>query len=121
MKEEYIVSNQYLRERGLDLNEYALDGCINAVIQIGLDICITRCCTLNDNFLGEEDVEKALDENPKLLASFLKLQYRVIYNLIFTAEDSPVDNYVDAIITHELGWGKINGFQKGLYYKTNVR
>ena len=61
--------------------------------------------------------ENALDENPELVDTFKKLQYNVIYNLIFTATDDPVDIYVDTIIVHELGWGKINGFQKGIYYK----
>ena len=82
-----------------------------------LDISITRCCHLNDSFLGEKSVEKALDEKPELVDAFKKLQYNVIYNLIFTATDDPVDIYVDTIIVHELGWCKINGFQKGIYYK----
>ena len=33
MKKEYVVSNDYLIERGLDLNDYALEGTyINAII-----------------------------------------------------------------------------------------
>ena len=121
MKESYKVNNEYLAQRGLDLNEYALDGTyIPAIINTALDIAITRCCTLNDNFKhGEKSVEEALDEDSALLDSFYKLQYRLIYNLIFTNEDSPIDYYIDAIIVFELHWGKINGFQKGLYYKNN--
>lgn len=120
MKIDYVITNQELAEKGLDLNGYALTGdLIPAIIYRGLDICITRCCHLNDTFLGETSVEKALDENESLLPSFKKLQFNVIWNLVFTAEDNPVDQYIDDIIVHELGWGKINGFQKGLYYKNN--
>lgn len=120
MKSEYIVDNHYLAERGLDLNEYALDGTyLQAIIMLGLDLCVSRICLLNDSFEGELDVEKALDENPSKLESFKKLQYRVIYNLIFQNETSPLDQLVDVIISHELKWGKINGFQKGLHYKNN--
>ena len=54
-----------------------------------------------------------------LVDSFKKLQFRIMWNLIFTATDDPVDLYVDSIIVHELGWGKINGIQKGLFYKNN--
>lgn len=118
MKIDYVITNQELAEKGLDLNDYALTGdLIPSIIYRGLDICITRCCHLNDNFLGELSVEQALDNNPGLLPSFKKLQRNVIWNLVFTAEDNPVDQYIDDIIVHELGWGKINGFQKGLFYK----
>ena len=124
MKEEYLVTNEELTEMGLNLNDYAIDGtAINSIIHMGLDIAITRCCFLNDNFKGAKSIEKALDEdvakdNEKgLVDSFKKLQKRIIYNLIFTATDDPVDLYVDTIIVHELNWGKINGFQKGIWYK----
>lgn len=118
MKSEYIITNEELAQKGLDLNAYALTGeLIPAIIQRGLDICVTRCCFLNDDFKGEYSVEQALEKNIELISSFKKLQYQVIWNLIFTATDDPVDLYVDTIITHELGWGKINGFQKGLWYK----
>lgn len=120
MKYEYKVDNEYLTSKGLDLNEYALDGTfVPIIIERALDIAVSRCCTLNDNFLGETDVEKALDENPNLLSAFYKLQFNVAYNLIFANEDNPVDSFIDNIIVHELGWGKINGYQKGLYYKNN--
>lgn len=124
MNKDYIITNEELAIKGLDLNEYLLDGVyINAIINLGLDLAVSRCCFLNDNFYGEKSVEKALDDdvanqNEKgLVQSFKKLQYRVIYNLVFTAETEPVDKYVDTIIVHELNWGKINGFQKGLWYK----
>ena len=120
MKQEYIITDQELEEKGLDLDDYALSGTyVPVLINRALDICITRCCYLNDKFLGEQSVEQALDENQSLVGSFKKLQFNVLWNLIFTATDDPVDNYIDTIIVHELGWGKINAIQKGLYYRHN--
>ena len=121
MNNAYIITNEELAKKGLDLNEYALDGAfVYALINMGLDICVTRCCALNDNFKnGEDSIEQALDEDNKLVKAFKKLQFWVIYNLIFTAETSPVEQYIDSIIVFELHWGKINGFQKGLFYKNN--
>lgn len=120
MKQEYIITNEELSYRGLDLNDYALDGTyINAIIMKGLDICIDRCCYLNDNFMGEKSVEEDLDKHPEKVDEFKGLQYKVIYNLMFTAEDNPIDLSIDTHIVHRLGWGKINGFQKGLWYKNN--
>ena len=118
MKQEYIVTSKELAESGLDLEQYALDGSlVPAIINIALDISITRCCYLNDNFKGEKSIEQALDEDSDLVVSFKKLQRKILWNLIFTATDDPVDLYIDTIIVHELGWGKINGIQKGLWYK----
>ena len=118
MKTEYIVDNGYLSERGLNLNDYALDGSlVDAIIQLGLDLLVTRICYLDDNKKGEEDIELSLDQEPKKLNAFKKAQYRVIYNLVFQNETSPLDPFIDNIICHELGWGKINGMQKGIYYK----
>lgn len=121
MNKNYIITNDELAERGLDLNEYAISGeIIPAIINRGLDICVSRCCHLNDNFnKGEKSIELALDEDNDLVPSFKKLQFNVLWNLIFTATDDPVDQYIDTIITHELNWGKINGIQKGLFYKNN--
>lgn len=120
MKNEYVVSNEYLSQRGVDLNDYALDGTfINAIIQLSLDLVVTRICFLCDEIKGEEDIENYLDKNQNKLNAFYKLQYRMVYNLIFQAETSPVDQFVDNIIVFELGLGKINGFQKGLFYKNN--
>ena len=120
MKSEYIITQQELAEKGLDLNEYALNGdYVPVLINRAVDIAITRCCYLNDKFLGESSVEQALDSKPELVGSFKKLQFSILWNLIFTATDDPVDNYIDTIIVHELGWGKINGIQKGLYYRHN--
>lgn len=118
MKENYVVSNDYLSERGLDLNDYAVDGTmINAIIQLGLDLLVTRICYLDDNIKGEEGVELSLDQNEDKVDTFYKAQYRVIYNLIFQNETSPTDAFVDNIIVFELGWGKINGWQKGIHYR----
>lgn len=118
MKQEYIITNEELAEQGLNLNDYALTGdLVPALIHRGLDICISRCCFLNDNFKGSKSVEEALDSDPNKVESFKKLQFNILWNLVFTAETDPVDQYIDIIIVHELGWGKINGFQKGLWYK----
>jgi len=116
MKNEYIVSDKYLAEKGLDLNEYALDGTyIPAIINLGLDISITRISTLNDEVKGENAIEKWLDTHQDKLDSFKKLQYRIIYNLIFQNETSPTDKFVDDIIVHELKIGRINSTQWGYY------
>lgn len=118
MNKNYVVTNEYLAERGLDLNEYALEGTfIPAIIQLGLDLLVTRICYLDDTKTGEKSVEQALDENSDLVDPFFKAQYRVIYNLIFQNETSPTDAFIDNIVVHELGWGKINGWQKGIYYR----
>ena len=120
MKFEYIVDNEYLAQRCLDLNDYALNGeLIPAIVYQGLDIVVNRCCYLNDTFKGEKSIELELDKDSDKVDTFKKLQYHIIYNLIFTAEDNPVDLFIDNIIVYELGWGKINGFQKGLWYKNN--
>lgn len=118
MKKEYVITNEELSFRGLDLNDYALTGNdIPTIIFKALDIAVTRCCHLNDYFRGEKSIEKELDKDTDLVDTFKKLQRTIIWNLIYTAEDNPVDQYVDDIIVHELNWGKINGFQKGLYYR----
>ena len=120
MKSEYVITNEELQTRGVDLNDYALEGTlIPAIINNALDIAVSRICFLDDSKCGEEDIELGLDKEPKKVGAFKKLQFRIIYNLIFMAEDNPVDLYVDTIITHECKWGKINGFQKGLHYKNN--
>lgn len=124
MNNEYIITDYELQQKGLNLSDYALDETmIPAIINNGLDIAVSRCCYLNDSLYGEEGLAEYLASNDEKLSSsskvsaFKKLQYRIIYNLIFQAEESPVDLYVDTIIVHELKCGKINGFQKGLWYK----
>lgn len=116
MKLEYIITNEDLMTRGLDLNDYALDGTyIPSIINDGLDLLITRICYLNDNIDGEGAIEKYLDDNPTRLKAFFKAQYRVIYNLVFMNETDPRDSLVDDIIVFELKLGKINGLQKGIF------
>lgn len=118
MKSEYILTNEECAEKGLDLNEYALTGeLIPALINRALDIAITRCAYNYDNIESEEDIETKLDENPNKVKVFKKLQFNILWNLIFTATDDPVDVYIDTIISKELNIGKINGFQKGIWYK----
>jgi len=118
MKQEYIITNEELSEKGLNLNDYALDGTyVDPLINRGLDICITRICNLCDNVESEEDIEKFLDENAQKIKVFKKLQFNVMWNLIFMANDNPIDAFIDSVISHELNIGKINGFQKGLFFK----
>lgn len=126
MNEEYIITESELMERGLNLDDYTLDSVFNTpLINIALDICVTRVSTLDDTIKGEDGLNEYLGQDTGKYSAiskqkaFKKLQYRVIYNLIFTAEESPVDSYVDNIIVFEMGCGKINGFQKGLYYRNN--
>lgn len=118
MKKEYVITNEELAQKGLDLNDYALTGdLIPAIINRGLDIAISRCCFNYDNMESEEELEEALDKNPSKVKVFKKLQFNILWNLIFTATDDPVDLYIDTIIAQELNLGKINGFQKGIWYK----
>ena len=120
MEEKYIVTNDYLSQRGLNLNDYAIDGTmINAIINLGLDLLVTRICYLNDSIKGEKDIENKLGNDEQKINTFFKAQYRVIYNLIFQNETSPVDPFIDNIIAHELEMAKINGWQKGIYFKQN--
>ena len=116
MNKNYVVDNNYLAERNLDLNNYALDGTmIPAIIQLALDLAITRISVLNDEVKGEKAVENWLDKNSDKVDTFKKLQYRVIYNLIYQAETSPTDPFVDDIIVHELKVGRINATQFGYF------
>lgn len=118
MKQDYIITEQECAEKGLDLNDYALSGeLIPALINRALDIAITRCCYNYDEIESEEDLEKALDSKPNKVGAFKKLQFNILWNLMFTATDDPVDIYIDTIISKELNLGKINGFQKGIWYK----
>lgn len=116
MKSEYVITNDNLSSRGLDLNDYALDGTfIPAIINDAFDLLITRICYLSDNIKGEEDIETYIDNNPTKLKPFIKAQYRMIYNLIFLNDKDPRDSMIDDIIVFEIGLGKINDIQKGLF------
>lgn len=115
MKLEYIITNAELKAKGLDLNEYALDSAYTqAIINIALDLSITTILSMNDNFSYEEDIIKELDNNNKLVLPFKKLQYQIIYNLVFS-ENDPINTFVRNIIAFDLKWGKINGFQKTIF------
>lgn len=116
MKKEYIITNEELTERGLDLNDYALDGTfVPVIIFLALDLAITRISSINDDVKGEKNIEEWLDKNQDKVSAFKKLQYRVAYNLVFQNETSPTDKFVDDIIVHELRIGRINGTQFGIY------
>ena len=116
MKQEYVITEKELAEKGLNLNDYALEGTlIPAIINLGLDLTITRASALNDDVKGETKIEEWLDNNQDKIGAFKKLQYRVIYNLIFQGETSPTDKFADDIIVHELRIGRINGTQFGIF------
>lgn len=118
MNEKYIVTDEYLKEKGLDLNDYALDGTlVPAIKNVALDILVSRVCYLDDSLNGETSIEERLGDDTNKIATFYKAQYRVVFNLIFQNETNPLDPLLDNIIVHELKWGKINGWQKGIYYK----
>ena len=118
MLNEYKLTSEECLQKGLNLDDYAITGdVIPALLDFALDIAITRCCFNYDNMESETDIENALNDYPNKVNAFKKLQFRILWNLIFTATDDPVDVYVDTIIAHELNLGKINGIQKGIWYK----
>lgn len=119
MNEQYIVPNSYLEELGLNLNDYALEGTlIPAIKNIALrTVLVPRIRKLDDTIKSVNDIESRLDEHPELLNDFYDAQYVCIYNLIFQNETNPIDDRLDNIIVFSLGWGKINGFQKGYFRK----
>lgn len=114
MKQEYIITEQELNERGIAMSDYFVDTtAIYPVINMMVGKIVTRIFKLNDNFKCEEDIEKDLQANPYKISAFKKLQFTAIYNLIFVGDNDPLDASVNDIIVHDLKWGKINGFQKG--------
>lgn len=119
MKQEYIITNEELSERyGLDLSRYALDTTfIPLIINIALGKAITRILYLNDNFEYEKDIVKVLDDDENLIDPFKKLQFQIIYNLIFLGDNDPIDSQVDDIICSDLRLGKVNGWQKHIYHR----
>ena len=127
MNKEYIVTDEYLEELGLDLNNYALEGTlIPAIKNIAINIILNpRIYQLNDDIKSDKQLEEYLSKDDKDRTSeekklaYYNAQYKVIYNLIFQAETNPMDQYLDNIIVFQLGLGKINGFQKGYYHKQN--
>ncbi len=121
MDSKYVIDNDELKRKGLDLNDYCLDGtCIDSTIEMALELVVIPRVLYNcDNLHSESDIENAIGDNEDKIKAFKKLQFLAIYNMIFQAETSPIDVYFDTIIAHELNIGKINGYQKGLYYKHN--
>lgn len=118
MKSEYIITTDELEQKGLILADYVLDGAfIQPIINIALDLAITRILHFNDNFDYEEDIELAIDNNEKLIKPFKKLQWQIIYNLVFLGDTDPINFSVDNIICSDLRFGKINGFQKNLFQR----
>lgn len=117
MKEEYKITEDLLsRDYGLILSDYALDTTfVPMIINIAFGKAVTRILYFNDNFLYEKDIEAALDKEPNLLEAFYKLQFQIIYNLIFVGDSNPISREVDEIICSDLRWGKINGFQKNVF------
>lgn len=116
MKEEYIITNDELLERGIDLQDSVVDPIyVNAVKWTALDLVITRILRLNDNLMYASDIEKYLDDKPQMVYAFKKLQARAIYNLIYCGDNDPIDKSVEDIITGDLKLGAINGFQKRVY------
>ena len=80
MNKNYVVTNEYLAERGLNLNDYALDGTfINAIIQLGLDLLVTRICYLNDDIKGEQDIENKLGNDTQKINTFFKNFKSIIF------------------------------------------
>lgn len=119
MKKEYVITNEELNQKGLSLDDYALTGdFVQPLIYLAVDLAVDKICELGDNFKGESGIEQAMDSNSELVSVFKKIQYRILWNLLFTAETNPTDSLVDSIISKQFG-AKINGFQKGLYYKVN--
>ena len=121
MRKEYVITQEELQERGLNLSEYSLDeAIIPAIIGQGLDITISRACELGDikssraleEYISTDDEDRSSEDK---VEAFKKAQYRVIYGLIFMAQTDPIDQYVDSPLVFELGL-KINSMQKGIYY-----
>lgn len=114
MKQEYIITEQELIELGIDLGEYMEDGIkSNALVMKALNLGISQIVKMGDNLQFEEDIEAKLDADSRLVKVFKKLQYTIIYNLLFVADNDPLDRNVNDIIANELKLGKINGIQKG--------
>lgn len=121
MNNEYVVSNEYLSEKGLDLNDYALEGVyINAIIQRGLNKLLNEICYFGD-LKSVSQIETYLSKNDdrtseEKIEAFKQAQYLVIYNMLMINDSDPFDDEVQKVIVYQLGL-KINGFQKGIFNK----
>jgi len=124
MRNDYVITNEYLKENyGLDLNDYALEGAlIPAIINIALDKAVDIFCEYNDNIKSERALENylGLDDEYYLAIdkqdAFKKLQYQIIYRLIFESGLDIKDEWLISLLAKQLGC-KINGFQKGIFQK----
>jgi len=119
MKVEYVITNEELSEKGLDLNDYALEGVyINAIIQRGLNKLVNEMCYFGDlksssqieTYLSTSDERTSEDK----VEAFKEAQYLVIYNMLMINDSDPFDDEVQKVIVYQLGL-KINGFQKGIF------
>ena len=117
MNEKYKITEDILKgEYGLSLSDYALDTTfVPMLINIAIGKAITEILYLNDDFHYESDIEKALDKDENLVPAFYKLQFQIVYNLVFLGDSNPINQEVDDIICSDLRWGKINGFQKHIF------
>lgn len=121
MRKDFVITEEELQDRGLNLSDYAIDeATIPAIIGQGLDIAVSRACELGDiksskaleQYIANDDEERTSEEK---VEAFKKAQYRVIYGLIFMAQTDPINQYVDSPLVFELGL-KINSMQKGIYH-----
>lgn len=116
MEQKYIINEQELNERGLQISEYVVATTfIPAIINLALDMAITRIFALNDSIKSVKDIEDILEKDTDKQLAFKKLQYRVIYNLIFLGNNDPLDKSVDDIISGDLRLTAINGYQKRIW------
>lgn len=114
MKEQYLITEEELNEKGLVIREYALDeSYIHSIILQANDLLNTFVLKHNHDFEGEEDIVADLVAHPQKISSYKKAQHRLIYNMIFLGDNDPLDKIVSDIIIYDLRWGKLNGFQKG--------
>ena len=124
MNTNYVITNEYLKENyGLDLNDYALEGdLVPLIINIALDKAVDIFCEYNDNIKGARQLNDYLGlDDEYLLASdkqeaFKKLQYQIVYRLIFESGLDIKDEWLISLLAKQLGC-KINGFQKGIFQK----
>jgi hypothetical protein len=115
MKKDYIITQEDLANKGLILSEYALDGSMIApIIEIALGLAVSSILDRNDDLKGEQAIESELDNNAYLVSGFKKLQYQIIYNLIFLGDTDPINSIVERIIRADLRMCKLNGFQTAL-------
>lgn len=116
MDKKYLITNDELKIKALDLNDYAVDeSYVDAIIINANELLNTRIKKLNDNIKSDSDISTFLGNDAEKIKNYKKAQFRVIYNLVFLGDNDPLDQQVNDIIVYDLGLGKINGFQKGWF------